>query len=148
MSSSFLQEISFGFKLQRAAHVHNVSSICCINETGTVFFSILKLLIRLIAHSTWIRRLATSLFFLTSAEGIWLFIWARGETSRLHKWRSSSSLIWKPLPLLDRLLSKDRKNHSLVIYLSEALPPQQFDNNVINPFGLILAKDLMVLWCL
>ena len=29
-----------------------------------------KLLIRLIAHSTWIRRLATSLVFLTSAEVI------------------------------------------------------------------------------
>ena len=40
------------------------------DETDRVFFSILKLLIQLIACSTWIQRLATSLVFLTSAEVI------------------------------------------------------------------------------
>ena len=50
--------------------VHNISFIFCNNETGGVFFSILKLLMRLIALSTSIQRLATSLVFLTSAEVI------------------------------------------------------------------------------
>ena len=49
--SKFAQ-ISLGLELQRAAHGHNASSIYCNNETGRVFFSILKYLIRLIACST------------------------------------------------------------------------------------------------
>ena len=50
--------------------VHNISFIFCNNETGGVCFSILKRLIQLIALSTSIQRLTTSLVFLTSAEVI------------------------------------------------------------------------------
>ena len=65
-SSYFFEQISFGFKLlQRSAHVHNIYHLyLAIMKTGRVFFSILKLLIQLIARSTWIRRLVTSLVFL------------------------------------------------------------------------------------
>ena len=120
LSSSFFEQIRFGFKLQRAAHVHNISSTCCSNETGRLFFSILKLLIQLIACSTWIGSLTTSLVFLTYPKVIWLFIGAHGGTSRLQIWRSSSSLIWKPLPVITWL--PHSKISSLVMYLSEALP--------------------------
>ena len=72
---SFFKHICFGFKLQRAAHVHNISSICCSNETGRLFFSILKLLIQLIARSTWILRLATSLIFFNLSKSHLTFHW-------------------------------------------------------------------------
>ena len=73
--SSFFKQICFGFKLQRAAHVHNISSICCSNETGRLFFSILKLLIQLIARSTWILRLATYLVFFNLSKSHLTFHW-------------------------------------------------------------------------
>ena len=72
---SFFKQLCFGFKLQRAAHVHNISSICCSNETGRLFFSILKLLIQLIARSTWILRLATYLVFFNLSKSHLTFHW-------------------------------------------------------------------------
>ena len=122
MFSSFFEQISFGFELQRAAQVHNISSICYSNEIEKVFFSILKLLIQLISRSTWIRSSATSFKFLTSAEVVWLFIGGPGGTLKLKKWSSSSSLIWKPLPAITWSTRSTRlsKPLSLAMYFAEA----------------------------
>ena len=57
----FVLTINLGFKLHKAAHDKTISSILCNRVIGITDFKIRKVLIRLIARSTCILRLATSL---------------------------------------------------------------------------------------